>query len=95
MAFADKTLTCKDCGSEFVFTAGEQEFYSRKGLLNEPARCPTCRATRRREQSSKSKRQSYKITCASCGNEAEVPFQPSGNRPVYCSECFAKQKDRH
>ncbi|MCH5161054.1 MAG: zinc-ribbon domain-containing protein [Clostridiales bacterium] len=39
----DKTLTCKDCGKEFVFTAGEQEFYAEKGFTNEPKRCPDCR----------------------------------------------------
>ena len=47
MAFEDKTLTCRDCGSEFIFTAGEQGFYLEKGLLNEPQRCPTCRASRK------------------------------------------------
>ena len=37
--FQDKTLTCKECGNEFVFTAGEQEFYAEKGFQNEPQRC--------------------------------------------------------
>lgn len=41
--FEDKTLKCKDCGNEFVFTAGEQEFYAEKGLVNEPQRCKPCR----------------------------------------------------
>lgn len=36
----DKTLVCKDCGAEFVFTVGEQEFYKEKGFENEPVRCP-------------------------------------------------------
>ena len=40
---ADKTLTCRDCGNEFVFTEGEQEFYKEKGFENEPTRCPACR----------------------------------------------------
>ncbi|HHT44461.1 MAG TPA: cytochrome C551 [Fastidiosipila sp.] len=44
----DKTLSCKDCGSEFVFSEGEQEFYKEKGFENEPLRCPDCR--RRRKQ---------------------------------------------
>ncbi len=39
----DKTLTCKDCGKEFVFTKGEQEFYAEKGFTNEPTRCADCR----------------------------------------------------
>ena len=38
--YEDKTLVCKDCGAEFVFTAGEQEFYAEKGFQNEPTRCP-------------------------------------------------------
>ena len=39
----DKTIVCKDCGAEFVFTAGEQEFYKEKGFTNEPVRCKPCR----------------------------------------------------
>ena len=41
--YTDKTLVCKDCGNEFVFTAGEQEFYAEKGFQNEPTRCKACR----------------------------------------------------
>jgi CxxC-x17-CxxC domain-containing protein len=47
MSFADKTLTCRDCGMDFVFTAGEQEFYASKGFVNEPTRCPSCRQARK------------------------------------------------
>lgn len=47
MAKQDITLTCKDCGKEFVFTAGEQEFYELKGLTNQPGRCPECRKARK------------------------------------------------
>ena len=50
MAFQDKTLTCKECGKEFIFTAGEQEFYAEKGFENEPARCRDCRDKRRRSR---------------------------------------------
>jgi CxxC-x17-CxxC domain-containing protein len=94
MAFADKTLTCRDCGAEFVFTAGEQEFYQSRGLRNEPSRCPNCRATRRQSRfsSSGSRREMYPAVCAGCGKECEVPFQPRGDRPVYCSDCFAKMR---
>ena len=42
--YQDKTLVCRDCGAEFVFTAGEQEFYAEKGFQNEPTRCKECRA---------------------------------------------------
>jgi hypothetical protein len=44
---ADKVLTCKDCGSEFVFTEGEQAFYKEKGFDNEPQRCPDCRKAKK------------------------------------------------
>ena len=50
MDFQDKTLVCKDCGKEFVFSAGEQAFYAEKGFENEPARCHECRDKRRRER---------------------------------------------
>ena len=46
----DKTLKCKDCGKEFVFTAGEQEFYKEKGFQNEPTRCADCRKARKSEK---------------------------------------------
>ncbi|NNJ09931.1 zinc-binding protein [Chloroflexales bacterium ZM16-3] len=52
MSFADKTLTCRDCGMDFVFTAGEQEFYASKGFVNEPTRCPSCRQNRKSQASS-------------------------------------------
>ena len=44
---ADKTLVCKDCGDDFVFTEGEQQFYAEKGFDNEPQRCPDCRKARK------------------------------------------------
>ena len=50
MAFADKQISCRDCGTPFVFTAGEQEFYANKGLMNEPTRCTNCRSARRATQ---------------------------------------------
>jgi len=45
--FEDKTLVCKECGKEFVFTAGEQEFYAERGFQNEPQRCKACRDARK------------------------------------------------
>lgn len=90
MSFEDKLLTCKECEVEFVFTAGEQEFYAEKGFQNNPSRCPDCRRRRKEEARSSGERQMYEATCASCGEIARVPFKPSGERPVYCSECFRK-----
>lgn len=92
MVFEDKTLICRDCSEEFLFTAGEQGFYLEKGLLNDPQRCPTCRATRRRERAAGGGRELTTVTCASCGGEARVPFVPRLDRPVYCSSCFEKSR---
>lgn len=89
--FEDKTLQCKDCGADFTFTAGEQEFYAEKGFENEPQRCKPCRDSRK--QQSRGQREMFTATCASCGAEAKVPFQPREDRPVYCSDCFANQRD--
>ena len=86
--YEDKTLVCKECGAEFVFTAGEQEFYAEKGFQNEPQRCKACR-----DAGKKADREMFTAVCASCGKEAKVPFQPREDRPVYCSECFAKMKE--
>ncbi len=47
---ADKTIVCKDCGSEFIFTEGEQAFYQEKGFTNDPVRCPECRKARKQQK---------------------------------------------
>ena len=113
--FTDKTLTCRECGASFVFTAGEQEFYQSRGLTNEPGRCPECRRARKQRMSSgdydsggygsggyssggsggydRQPRQMYSATCASCGQEALLPFEPRTEKPVYCSDCFRMQRD--
>ena len=90
--FEDKVLVCQDCGQEFVYTVGEQEFYQEKGFANEPKRCKDCRQNRRSGNGSKGPREMFTATCAECGIETEVPFKPVEGRPVYCLECFKKQK---
>ena len=55
--YEDKTLVCKDCGAEFVFTAGEQEFYAEKGFVNEPKRCKSCRDAKKN-----AKREAQKVS---------------------------------
>ncbi|MFA4836325.1 MAG: zinc-ribbon domain containing protein [Dehalococcoidia bacterium] len=95
MAFTDKTLVCRDCSQQFTFTAGEQEFYEARGLMNEPGRCPDCRREKRRGNAgSQRPRTMHKAVCASCGTECEVPFEPRGDRPVYCNNCFASTRDQ-
>ena len=88
--YEDKTLVCKECGNEFVFTAGEQEFYAERGFQNEPQRCTACRDARK--AAARGPREYFTAVCASCGGEAKVPFEPKSDRPVYCSECFAKMR---
>lgn len=98
MEFQDKTLVCSDCGSEFTFTTGEQEFYATKGFTNEPKRCPSCRSARKQDRGyggrgySQGPRQMYAVVCASCGRDAEVPFEPRQGRPVYCNDCFTRER---
>lgn len=101
---ADQTLTCTDCGASFTFTESEQEFYQSKGFST-PGRCPSCRAARKAARNSGGgyggssyggggyggERQMYPAVCAQCGKQTEVPFQPRGDRPVYCSDCFRSQ----
>ena len=89
--YEDKTLVCKECGNEFVFTAGEQEFYAERGFQNESQRCKACRDARK--AASRGPREYFTAVCASCGNEARVPFEPKSDRPVYCSECFARMRE--
>ena len=95
----DKNLTCKDCGKEFVFTASEQDFYAEKGFENEPGRCPECRSARKANRGGgggrgfdRRPRQMFQAVCAECGQQTEVPFQPTGERPVYCRDCFQKNR---
>ncbi len=89
----DETLRCRDCGNDFVFTAGEQKFFEERGLMHKPSRCPECRAARKNGgggnySGERGPRQMYVATCSNCGQEARVPFQPRGDKPVYCSDCF-------
>ncbi|MBN40839.1 MAG: zinc-binding protein [SAR202 cluster bacterium] len=93
MALSDKTLQCSDCGADFIFTVGEQEFFNSRGFVNEPKRCQPCRSQRRSEQRSSGPRELFDITCAECGVEAQVPFKPRGDRPVYCSDCFSNNRE--
>ena len=94
--YRDRILTCRDCGQDFTFSAGEQEFYASRGLTNAPGRCPTCRAARRSGLSSAPRQRSnvehYETTCATCGRPTSVPFIPREDRPVYCSDCFQAQR---
>lgn len=115
MTYADKTINCRDCGTDFTFTTGEQEFYAQKGFTNEPTRCPSCRQARKAGNNSRGGGSSYgggrsggneyrersgpremhTAICASCKREAQVPFVPRGDKPVYCSDCFQEQRSSY
>ena len=90
MSFEDKTITCGDCGQDFVFSGEEQEQFQARGYTNEPKRCPECRAARKQNSGGGfgQRREMFPAGCAQCGKDTEVPFQPRGDRPVYCSDCF-------
>ena len=107
MPLGDQTLSCRDCGQAFTFTVGEQEFYASRGLSHAPSRCPECRAAHKQSNHGQrgysdgggargyEPRQMYSAICASCGEQTQVPFQPRGDRPVYCSACYQAQRPGH
>ena len=102
LMYAEQQLTCADCGTEFPFSAAEQQFYAEKGF-QPPKRCRSCRqaakaaggqsrggAGRPGGAGRGGDRPMYDAQCASCGVQTQVPFQPSGAKPVYCRDCFRR-----
>jgi CxxC-x17-CxxC domain-containing protein len=99
--YTDEMLNCVDCAREFVFSSGEQQFFEQKGFQNKPNRCPDCRQARKQMRSSGGggnggertgrPREMFTATCSQCGGVAEVPFNPRGDKPVYCRDCFASR----
>ena len=99
MDYSDRNLTCLDCGQSFVFSADDQSYHALKGFTNEPKRCPSCRQNRRNERNggggggyNRGPREMHAVVCAECGKDTTVPFQPTGDRPVYCSDCFSSRR---
>jgi CxxC-x17-CxxC domain-containing protein len=100
MEFQDKVLTCIDCGTDFIFTAGEQLFFHDKRFKNEPKRCKTCKSKRSAALSAPPTpgnghhfaRVETRATCSQCGKETTVPFRPTQGRPIFCRECFTQKK---
>ena len=106
--YTDKQLACVDCGTEFTFSSGEQERFAQLGFTNEPKRCSPCRAAKKasgggggggsrssgggRGGFSSGPRQMVPAVCGQCGKQTQVPFQPRGDRPVYCSDCFSARR---
>ena len=124
MAYQDITLQCRDCGNDFAFTSGEQQFYAERGLTNQPGRCPDCRQAAKGSRGGRGggggggyssrggggggysggggrsygggggggSREMFSAVCADCGRETQVPFRPTGERPVYCNDCFQNHR---
>ncbi len=104
MSFNDTQLVCRECGSNFVFTAADQEAFAQRGHSYFPSRCPTCLATRRARNPNgaathashaghgREQRQLYPAICAECGQATQVPFQPRTEKPIYCSDCFSRRQ---
>ena len=93
--FQDRNITCVECSQDFAFSADDQQYHSERGY-SDPKRCPSCRAARRAQGGGGGgygggAREMQPAVCAQCGKDTEVPFRPSGDRPVYCSDCFSKR----
>lgn len=95
----DRRIRCVDCGEDFLFTVGEQTFYREKGLTNAPTRCKTCRSARKTRGAeagggvtTATGRALFPAVCSECGVETQVPFEPTGSKPVFCRNCFQKHK---
>ena len=95
MEFQDKVLKCIDCGSDFVFTAGEQLFFHDKQFKNEPKRCKSCKSKRTSSLGTTSAGGYSKIetrtNCSGCGKETTVPLRPRrpNSRPTFPTTCSA------
>jgi len=97
--FVDRLLTCVDCRSQFVFTAGEQIFFLDKQFKNDPKRCKPCKAKRAAlgartggpgsgQGAHGLARTETRTECSECHIETTVPFKPTQGRPVLCRQCF-------
>src|SRR5438270_2755983 len=105
--FQDRILTCIDCSTDFVFTAGEQQFYHDKNFTNEPRRCKPCKVKKQGDRGGGASagasdrgnrrgapqgRVETSATCSQCGVATTVPFKPTQGRPVLCRDCFKGQR---
>jgi RecJ-like exonuclease len=88
MEFQDKVLKCKECGKEFTWTAGEQQFFADKGFNNKPTRCKDCRKLNRQ----KVEAEYFKIVCSNCKQVGEALFKPSDpSAEIFCKKCFEEK----
>ncbi len=104
---ADKNLTCVECNTSFVYSAEDQQFHASKGYTEPKRCPSCRSARRNSGGSSygsggsyssyggggsyRGQREMFPATCSECNKETQVPFQPRGDKPVYCSDCFSKR----
>jgi CxxC-x17-CxxC domain-containing protein len=100
----DRQILCASCGGEFTFTAEEQEFYTSRGFQEPKKCKPCRDAAKQNRGGGgggygggrggggggygRPQRQLYDAVCSACGVQTQVPFQPSGAKPVYCRSCY-------
>jgi CxxC-x17-CxxC domain-containing protein len=94
----DLQLTCSDCGQSFTFTSEDQAFFQERGY-SVPKRCKPCRQAKKNEQAGgggggyqRAEPRGTSVICSGCGQQTTVPFEPRGDRPVYCRDCYQAQK---
>ena len=91
----DIQLTCSDCGQDFTFTAADQTFFQERGYST-PKRCKNCRQAKKNDQGGSGYRsapaQGTPVICSGCGQPTTVPFEPRGDRPVFCRDCYQARK---
>ncbi|MFN3431897.1 MAG: CxxC-x17-CxxC domain-containing protein [Candidatus Sericytochromatia bacterium] len=106
MYTTDQTLVCADCNSNFTFTGSEQDFFAQKGFSAPRRCKPCRDAAKAAKGQSgggygggsrggdsygaRPAREMHDVICGGCGVQTQVPFKPSGDRPVYCRECFQR-----
>lgn len=91
-------LTCSDCGQEFTFTSEDQAFFRERGYST-PKRCKPCRQAKKNDSGQgggsgyrSMQSQGTAVICSGCGQPTTVPFEPRGDRPVFCRDCYQAQK---
>ncbi len=103
----EQEISCNACGNVFLFTEEEQEFYQARGF-QPPRKCKPCRDAAKQSRGSggggygggsgggygSSQRTLYDAVCSSCGVQTQVPFKPSGHKPVFCRDCYQRNDYR-
>jgi CxxC-x17-CxxC domain-containing protein len=94
MDFEDRHLQCTTCGADFLWAAGEQQFFAERGLDHLPKRCPACKRRRhaKRVEAGDGAQSTFEAQCSNCGRRTTVPFRPSTGRPVFCRSCFEHRR---